>query len=200
MSPKIPKIFHRIFTATIALIKLYPIPSLFGIAGMILFVLGLISFLASSTPDEKIIFEEQKETIQEIVIDIEGAVVKPGVYRLPTDSRIKDALIAASGLSGDANRDWVAKNLNLAQKLTDGAKVYVPRVGEDQVKGIKSTTGSLNINTASLSQLEDLPGIGKVTAQNIIDGRPYSAIEELLEKKIVGKSVFEKIKEKIAVY
>lgn len=199
MPSKITQNFHRIFTSVISFLKKNPIPALFGTIGLMLFVLGLISLLASSTPDEKIIFEEQKETAQEIVIDIEGAVAKPGVYKLPTDSRIKDALIAASGLAENADRDWVAKNLNLAQKLTDGAKVYVPRIGE-AVKGATGTTRNININTASLSELETLPGIGKVTGQKIVDNRPYTDIQELLSKKVVGNAVFEKIKEKIAVY
>lgn len=204
MSPKIAQNFHRIFTSTKLLAIANPVPALFGTAGLILFVLGLISLLGTGQPREQIIFEEPSEvlgnrTVQEIVIDVEGAVVRPGVYKIAGQSRIKDALIAASGLSENADRDWVAKNLNLAQKLTDGAKVYVPKVGEG-AKSATTTTGNININTASLSELEGLPGVGKVTAQKIIDGRQYTAIEELLEKKIVGNAVFEKIKEKIAVY
>ncbi|MBI2430516.1 MAG: ComEA family DNA-binding protein [Candidatus Levybacteria bacterium] len=199
MPQELPKIFHRIFTGTIAFVRKYPFQTVLGALGLILFVLGLISLLTSNPSEEKIIFEDQKEATQEIVIDIEGAVVKPGVYKLPTDSRIKDALIAASGLNENANRDWVAKNLNLAQKLTDGAKVYVPKIGES-AKGAMSGAGSVNVNSASLSELEALPGIGAVTAQKVVDNRPYTSIEELLEKKVIGKAVFEKIKEKIAVY
>lgn len=205
MPSKTAQNFHKIFTSTKSLVLANPIPALFAVLGLILFVLGLISLLASSPTEERIIFEDQKETRQEMVIDIEGAVIKPGVYKLPTDSRIKDALIAASGLSGDADRDWVAKNLNLAQKLTDGGKVYVPNKsqnakGKSQNYASGETSNQVNINSASAAELESLSGIGKVTAQKIVDGRPYTATEELLEKKIVGKSVFDKIKEKIAVY
>lgn len=146
---------------------------------------------------------------REIIIDVEGAVIRTGVYRLPSDSRVQDALVVAGGMAERADREYVAKTMNLAAKLADGGKVYIPFVGE--IKGtsvanfgnLGSVSGGgsvININVASLSDLDALPGVGGVTAQKIIDGRPYSKTEDLVEKKIVNKSVFEKIKGKIAVY
>ena len=147
---------------------------------------------------------------KEITIDIEGAVEKPGVYKLPAQSRIQDALIAAGGLSQNADRQKIAQTVNLAAPLTDSAKLYLPAVGEHYAgSGIASGTstdtgqgasGIVNINQASEAELDALPGVGAVTAQRIIDGRPYQGTQDLVTKKIVGQSEFEKIKDQISVY
>lgn len=194
---------------------------LLGSLGLILFVLGLIwsinpfsrvspwggqpqevEFIAAEST------AEASSSAQKLVIDVSGAVLKPGVYSLKEDARIQDALIAAGGLSEDADRQYISKAVNLAAKITDGAKIYIPSKDES----ITSTTGItgssvlgsssslININSATSSQLDKLPGIGAVTAQKIIEGRPYSSIDELKTKKIVGSKVYEQIKEKISVY
>lgn len=219
MSPKNGQIFHRIFTSTIFVIdkiKKYPLFALFLFLGLIFFVLGLISLLASSSNDSAIIFEGDSARQQEvlsatasasqkgILVDVAGAVVSPGVYRIGVNGRIKDALIAAHGLAENADREYVSKNINLAQKLVDGGKIYIPTKTDNLKLKIQnyeaSENGSINVNTASSLELESLPGVGAVTAQKIIDNRPYGAIEELIGKKSVSKSVFEKIKEKITLY
>lgn len=177
------------------------IPLGLGVLGLILLSTGLIASL-NSKPEE--ITFKQAESVpspssREIKVDVSGAVVKPGVYSLSDNSRIQDALIAASGLSFDADRNWVSKNINLAQKITDGFKIYVPKVGESSVLGsIKSSL--ININSASESELDSLPGIGIVTAQKIIENRPYSDINELISKKVVSAKVFDKIKGSISIY
>lgn len=153
-----------------------------------------ITFESSSTANES-------KSENKITVDVEGAVINPGVYSLISNSRAKDALIAAGGLSSQADRDWVSKNLNLALKLSDSAKIYIPKIGESANPiGQISQIGLININTASASDLDGLPGVGPATAQKIIDRRPYSSINDLLSKKIVKSSVFEKIKDKIAAY
>ncbi|MBI2621017.1 MAG: ComEA family DNA-binding protein [Candidatus Levybacteria bacterium] len=188
--------------------KIYPLirqnilPIALGVFGLMLVAVGLIQFIGKRQSEPTIVLEKsEEENRQEIVVDIEGAVVSPGVYRISADSRIVDALAAAGGLSDIADRDWVEKNINLAKKATDGLKIYIPREGE-QILSVSSQTGQagpvLNINTAGKSDLESLPGIGPVTAQKIIDGRPYTQIEDLLNRKIVGQATFEKIKEKIS--
>lgn len=185
---------------------------------MIFFAYGLIGlFAANKTSSEDIVFESnsaKQSPIEEktILVDVEGSVVKPGVYKLPENSRIQDGLVAAGGLAATADRQYIAKNFNLAIKLTDGAKIYVPNV-EEAVSGaeVLSASGTssegivvgalTNINTASQSQLEALPGrVGPKTAEKIISGRPYNSIDELLSKKIVSASVFSQIKDKISVY
>jgi len=144
-----------------------------------------------------------------IVVDIEGSVKSPGVYELPEGSRVADLLDKAGGLTPDADSEWVGKTLNRASILTDGAKLYIPKKGE--VQGASQTGGKTNtvsettgvgiisINTATEKELDTLTGVGVVTAQKIISGRPYQRIEELLERKIVGASVYEKIKGQITL-
>lgn len=179
-----------------------------GVLGLILLSTGIIvSF--SSKPQEEIVFQpaEKSQTLSKakILVDVSGGVIKPGVYSLEEGARIKDVLILALGLSSEADRDWVSKNLNLAQKVFDGSKIYIPIVGETAVQGttstgVVSTSGLININSASISELDSLPEIGSSRAQKIIDNRPYSKIEDLTTKKVVTSKVFEKIKDKISVY
>lgn len=182
--------------------------------GLICLSIGLIQFVLPKNSD--VVFEKGAEskgvveaasTNSVIMVDIEGSVIKPGVYKLAPDSRIQDALVAAGGLSIDANREYVSKKLNQAQKLTDGMKLYIPsqtdhNASQDIISSGSeaNASGQININSASASELDSLPGIGAVTAGKIIAGRSYTSIEELTSKKIVSPSVFEKIKDKISVY
>lgn len=148
----------------------------------------------------------------EIVVEVAGAVEKPGVYKLTKGARVEDALISAGGISADADRIWMEKSLNRAAKLIDGQKIYIPRENE-QVSGVSASnlggyqsissgqgSGLVNVNTASQKELESLWGIGPVTAQNIIEQRPYSSVEELLNKKILKSNVYERNKDKLSVY
>ncbi len=110
------------------LIRKHWLPLSLGILGMIFFAYGLIGiFVANKTSSEDIVFEANSSAskpaeAKTILVDIEGAVVNPGVYKLPQESRIQDGLVAAGGLAATADREQVAKNFNLAIKLTDGAK------------------------------------------------------------------------------
>jgi len=136
---------------------------------------------------------------KEIIVDLEGAVAHPGVYKLSLGSRINDLLIKAGGLSAEADRNWVEKNLNLAQKLEDGIKIYIPQKNESgQVAGGK--VGKINLNTASQSELETLSGIGPSFAKKIIENRPYQKIEDLLKVSGIGVKKFEQIKDQVTVF
>ena len=144
---------------------------------------------------------------KELVVDVAGALVKPGVYQLPSDSRVVDALAVAGGLSADADRRWVEQNLNLSAKLQDGGKIYIPRVGERTLLPMNtkgSVTGQssqlVNINAASEADLDNLPGVGAVTASRIVANRPYQATGDLVTKKVLGQAAFDKIKSQISVY
>jgi competence protein ComEA len=180
------------------------VPISLGIVGLLLLLVGVYQIFDNKKSSETAIeFEESKPTpeVLEIIVDVEGAVIEPGVYKLTTDKRMVDALAKAGGLSSDADRSWVEKNINLAGKLTDGLKIYIPRSGEEVLSesdGSGTAVSVININLASIGDLESLPGVGDVTAKKIVDGRPYASIDELLEKKIVGSATFEKIKDKIA--
>ena len=191
--------------------KVYPlvrhnlIPIILGCLGLVLVVLGLFQLMSGKESKSPLVLEEEEGKEQEIVIDIGGAVIKPGVYKLTQDLRTVDALAAAGGLSEDADRVWVEKNINLAGKLSDGLKIYIPRAGEEILSGNSQSSQSqgtsgpvLNINTASMSDLEALPGIGEVTANKIIGARPFSSPEELLSRKVVGQATYEKIKDLIS--
>ena len=186
-----------------------------GLFGLMFLGYGLIVLIGESkSSSDGIVFEagdsktSNSSEVNQITVDVEGAVLKPGVYNLSRDARGEDAIIAAGGVSETGDREWVAKNLNLAQKLTDGAKIYVPKTGENIKGGIEDVTvgiensvkGQININNASIKKLDGLPGVGLVTAQKIVDNRPYSTIDDLLSKKVVNHAVFEKIKEIITVY
>lgn len=181
----------------------------FGFFFFGLFVLaigaGLFFFSGKSSSDEVQILPATTAAPigEKIVVDISGAVVEPGVYDLPSNSRIRDAVLVAGGLTDEADR----ARINLAAKIIDGQKIYILAEGEE-MKGttsFTSTTGItvsdlININTASESELDKLPGVGPVTVGKIIASRPYSAPEDLKTKKVVSASVFEKIKDLITVY
>ena len=143
----------------------------------------------------------------EVVVDVAGAVEKPGIYKLPTSSRIGDALVLAGGLAARADRVWVATNLNLAEKLEDGEKIFIPDKSANQQGSeaagreiSKVESKKININTASVAELDSLEGIGEARAQAIIANRPYSKIEELIVKSRIPQNVYDKIKDSISVY
>lgn len=177
-----------------------------GLFGLFILGLGLFSLRVGPSPQIEIISEEQEET-GFLFVDIEGAVLKPGLHQLPAGSRINDLLIAAGGLSAEADREWVTRNLNLAQPLEDGSKFYISGVAEiGEIREIGGgevaggVTGKVNINTASASELDRLWGIGAARAAAIIENRPYSSVEELLTKKVIPSNVYEAIKDKVSVY
>lgn len=183
------------------------IPITLGLAGVILVSIGVFSVMMLQQKEAAIEILPVEEVAKKatLFVDLEGAVEKPGLYELPADARLNDLLIAGGGLSAEADREWVEKNLNLAQKLVDGAKLYIPKEGEvkgTEVGSEKYEVGSekININTTSASELDSLWGIGEVRAKAIIDNRPYQSIEELLTKKIIPSNVYERIKDEITVY
>ncbi len=156
---------------------------------------------------------------KQIIVEISGATEKPGVYKLDDGSRVEDLLIASGGISAAADRVWVEKFINRAAKLNDGQKLYIMKSGEvssqqsggatainnggfkvDQGTDKGIVTGSININTGSLQELDSLPGIGQVYGQSIIEHRPYSTVEELVSKGAIKQNVFEKIKDNVSVF
>ncbi len=211
------------------ILRKYWIPILLGVFGLAFLLYGLITSVNHNKQNQDILAEGAADTAEvadvaaaktkasEITLDVEGAVISPGVYKLQKDARIQDALIAAGGLSDKADREKVSKGLNLASKVVDGGKIYIPFIGDTAsplggstniAQGLTgdssavgdSNSGTININSASAVQLDSLPGVGPVTSGKIINNRPYEKIEDLVSKKAVGQSVFEKIKDKISVY
>ncbi|OGD08431.1 hypothetical protein A2397_00625 [Candidatus Amesbacteria bacterium RIFOXYB1_FULL_44_23] len=176
------------------------------LVGLVLLGAGVFVWKTENEPEIEVIkgasVESNPGTSQKLlVIDVEGAVLRPGVYELKEGSRISDALNIAEGLAADADVKWVERSINKAQVLTDGYKLYIPRIGENSVTeaNVTSVSNIISINSGSVDQLEKLPGVGPVTAGKIIGGRPFGKLEELTEKKIVGKKVFEQIKPLISL-
>lgn len=137
-----------------------------------------------------------------LTVDVSGAVVSPGVYRLSSGSRVEQAISAAGGFSSEADTEWVSKYLNQAAKLADGNKVYIPKKGQSNQGGsaANDSKSTININTASKEVLESLPQVGPATAENIIAGRPYSKVEDLVAKKALTQKTFDKIKDLLTIY
>ena len=133
--------------------------------GVIFIGLGVLgtNFIQQREEGIEILTEADTES-GEIWVDIQGAVAKPGVYQLPSGSRINDLLILAEGLSAEADRDWVAKNLNLAQKLIDGVKIYIPAAANSSTSEVKSAdTSEVSFRYSSPINLKFLSLIGSRT-------------------------------------
>jgi len=170
-------------------------------------------------------YQKENSSPIKIFVDIAGAVNNPGVYEATLGARLNDILTLAGGLSDEADRIFFQRNFNLARIVTDQEKIYIPSSWEinsgifiensrtlDYIspKNItqtevvsqnspQNTNEKISLNQASVEELDTLPGIGKITAQKIINNRPYQSIDELLTKKVVGKSTFEKIKDLISL-
>lgn len=179
----------------------YQISIVLALVGLALIGAGLSAskFVSGSRQPQFIRGSSQEETGNGIKVDIGGAVKHPGVYTLLPSARVMDAINQAGNLTENADKGWVTQNLNLAAKLSDGQKIYIPAVGEAG-KVASEASGKININSASAATLDQLPDIGPVRAEKIIAGRPYASVQELLSKKVVGESTFEKIKDKVTVY
>lgn len=191
------------------LLERYKIPLALSLVGIVLIIGGIFasgvgksskSVSAKSFPKESLVSTPPQLT--QLKIDISGAVENPGVYTLTPDSRVEDALKSAGGIKTEANQEYISKSLNLSQKLSDGMKIYVPFQGEVSggvVAGVSTSSqgSTIGINSATPEGLDSLPGVGPVTAQKIISGRPYQSLDDLVNKKVVSKSVFEKIKDQI---
>jgi competence protein ComEA len=133
-----------------------------------------------------------------IVVDVAGAVVRPGLHRLGTGARVGDAIEAAGGFAPRADLGASSQALNLAQRLEDGAKVLVPELGIDRPGPVAAAAddGRIDLNRADQSELESLPGIGPVTARKILDAREderFGGVPDLRSRGLVGESVYEDI-------
>ena len=150
----------------------------------------------------------------EIVVYVAGAVSTPGVYTLPVDARVQQAVLAAGGMAPDADGDSV----NLAGFLVDGARIYVPRLGvpvpsvvtpsgggapSPIESGPTGPAGPIDLNTASAELLDELPGIGPSTAAAIVAHRessgPYSSVDDLLDVRGIGRAKLDAIRGLITV-
>lgn len=154
---------------------------------------------------------------QTVVVHVVGAVRQPKLVELPSHARVGDALEAAGGPTEDADLG----RINLARVVSDGEQVYVPREGEEipseiagPATGVESSPSGpgaeasgdgalVNINTASESELDELPGVGPAIAARIVEHRttngPFSNIEQLQDVKGIGPAIFEELRERITI-
>ncbi len=140
----------------------------------------------------------KKQNKKDIYVDIDGAVINPGVYKLVEGSRVIDAINLAGGLRDNA----ITQNLNKARVLLDGEKIYIYQDGEMEIIESDDNGGLININTATVDSLMSLPGIGEVYAKRIIEYRnnkKFSSIEEIKNIEGIGDKTFEKLKELITI-
>ncbi len=154
----------------------------------------------------------------EVVVHVAGAVVSPGVRRLPLGSRVIDALDAAGGALPGAD----LPRINLAAPLVDGQQVYVPKPGEQPplaagagvsggagaAGGVAGAAGPVpgavvNLNTATAEQLDTLPGVGPTTAAAIIAHRdqngPFTSVDQLLDVRGIGEAKLEQLRDLVSV-
>ena len=172
--------------------------------------------------------EDKKENISSetgIFVHIDGYVNNPGVYQIKENERINLLIEKAGGLKNG----YSIKNINLAAKLSDGDKVYIPSIEEEKSLGNQNNNNNnaniggkhtnngnnlnnnvsitknnkININTANISELKQITGIGESTANKIIDYRQnvgkFKKIEDIKEVKGIGESKFESLKNKITI-
>ena len=138
-----------------------------------------------------------------LVVHLSGEVIAPGVYRLPVGARVDDLLKAGGGPTGEGD----IHRLNLAARLADGQQIVVPKRVDPALAGLAQaaspTPGRMNVNLASVAELDQLPGVGPVTAQRIVAYReqhgPFSRVEQLRDAKLVSAATFEKIKDLIGI-
>ena len=157
--------------------------------------------------DEKEDKNQKEEVVEQdlITVDVKGAVKSPGIYDLPVGSRINDAVQKAGGVTDNAD----SKSINLAQRISDEALVYVPTKEETTSQEAHSNASNtkenkkVNLNKASLEELKQVKGLGAKRAQDIIDHREtngkFKSVDDLKKVSGIGAKTVEKLKEYVTV-
>ena len=179
---------------------------------LIIAITSLIVFQQSKQgPKEKNIAEQSEKVLEDsdkIFVDVSGSVNNPGLYEASSSSRVKNLVDLAGGLSEAADKEFFARNFNLAQIVDDQEKIYIPSIWEvsmgyfvenSSLKKPSEVFNKINVNDATLEELDTLPDVGKVTGQKIIDNRPYGALQELINRKVISENLLEKLEDLIEI-
>lgn len=167
--------------------------------------------LPDGATDGELVAERNDDSDEpaEIVVDVKGAVKQPGIYHLPSDARVYEAIAAAGGATDDADEN----QLNLADFLTDGMAVIVPAKGDDPSElmpvtegtagGGGGTSGKVNLNRATEAELQTLTGIGPAKAAAIIRDReengPFKSVDDLTRVSGIGEKTLDNIRDSVSV-
>ena len=151
----------------------------------------------------------------ELVVEVAGAVARPGLYRLSAGQRVADAIAAAGGYGPRVDAARATERLNLAARVADGDRIVIPSrddpspapvtttpTGAGAGGGTAGAPGPIDLNRATPAELDTLPGIGPVTAAKIIaarDAHPFASVDDLRTRKLVGPSTFEKLRDLVVV-
>jgi competence protein ComEA len=185
-----------------------------AIAGALLLIAALFlagRYLAGAgaaeegaSPAEPASGELLAEPAPRLIVHVVGAVRRPGLYRLPSGARIADALRRAGGATRRADLSLV----NLAAPLSDGTQVVVPRrvpaaaAAGEAASGAGAAGGPIHLNTATVDELDELPGVGPVTAQKIVDWREqhgaFSSVDDLDAIPGIGPARLEQLRDLVA--
>jgi competence protein ComEA len=161
---------------------------------------------SGSAPSSTLAVPTTAVEMSTFVIHVAGAVAAPGVYGVPNPARVVDAIDAAGGPTSDAELD----SLNLAAPLVDGQRIYVPVVGEvvpttaqTPVPNGQSVSGPIDLNTATVDELDELPGVGPATAAAIVEHRdqhgPFASIDDLTDVSGIGPAKLDAVRDLVRV-
>ena len=157
----------------------------------------------------------QLASASQIYVDLAGAIKNPGLYSLDSGSRLATVIKKAGGFSDQADQEYVAKELNLAEKLQDGDKIYIISKREKeyeqtaqefcgqffaQLDSNQSQLDSqqlVSINQASIEDLQSLDGIGEKRAEDIVENRPYQQISDLISNQVLTETIFNNIQNQL---
>ena len=168
-----------------------------ALAGLVAAGIAWIAFDRQSGPQTLEIALPNATDQGPIEVYITGAVAEPGVYEVEAGDRVIDVLFEAGGHTDDADLEAI----NLALRVNDEDQIVVPRIGETNAPVSGAGTTKININTATASELDTLPGIGEVYSERIVVNREtnglYASSEELVERQVIPRGTYERIRELI---